>query len=98
MKKVKSQKSPARDSEWKNFIRAVFDIKYNVQVTKRYLKGKLFAKANMYDEVGVKDKGEQLHFNLKKKVFFVKDPNTGDIKEVPFTKEQEDLFKKTGKF
>jgi hypothetical protein len=96
MKKVKSQKNLSKAFVFKDFVRAVLDIKNNVQVTKRYSKNKLIANANAYDTVGASDKMEYIQYNANKKVVIKKDPITGERKEIPFTKEQEEKFKKTG--
>lgn len=96
MKKVKSQKNSTKAFVFKDFIRAVFDIKNNVQVTKRYAKSKLIANANTYDTAGVSDKMEYIQYNAQKKVVIEKDPVTGERKEIPFTKEQGEKFKKRG--
>lgn len=96
MKKVKSQKNLTKAFVFKDFIRAVFDIKNNIQVTKKYEKKKLIANVNAYDTAGVSDEMEYIQYNAQKKVIVEKDPITGERKEVPFTKEQEEKFKKTG--
>lgn len=93
---MKSQKNYTKAFAFKDFIRAVFDIKNNVQITKRYIKGKLFANANAFEEIGVGDNMEYILFNKKRRTIITEDPITGERKETPFTQEQEKKLKETG--
>ncbi|KUK77690.1 MAG: hypothetical protein XD93_0161 [candidate division WS6 bacterium 34_10] len=98
MKKVKSSNKSEGYLGLKSFLKSINDIKNNLQITRKYFKGKAEIQANAYDKMSMKDILDLKSFNLEKKVFYIKDEETGNVKEIPFTKEQEKEFKKTGKF
>lgn len=93
---MKSKENYSKNSPFKDFIRAIFDINNKPQFTRRFFKNKSVITGYAHDKMGITDHFHKIHFNTKEGVVIETDPVTGERTKIPFTEEQKEQLKKTG--
>lgn len=82
------KKDKQLERNFSNFFKSAIDIFYKPQTTIRRIKGKLIGRTHIWDRVKVSDSVTVKAWNLKNKVIYKINPETGEKEEIPMTKEQ----------